>query len=183
MAGQSTATTKPSRSDEVPDPDQQMEISNRVRSQFESLAPKRPAKPNRSETDPTASFCASDNSIDIPELDRLRSLRSQPHGKFMGEGDCSEVKDEFVETEYYKNLAAIDKQHHTTGSGFIKVDKEGGGEIKTSGGAEIAGDGDAFSGRHAAVLKGNPATNDWIPAMEEDPQVFMSSKPSRSESS
>lgn len=50
-----------------------------------------------------------------------------------------------------------------TGSGFISVTKEGGDEngydIQLGNGG---GDGPAFK------FKSNPATNDWIPSVEED---------------
>ncbi|KAH0842018.1 hypothetical protein HID58_090560 [Brassica napus] len=39
------STMKPSRSDEVSDPDQQIKNSNEIRAGFDSLAPKRPTKP------------------------------------------------------------------------------------------------------------------------------------------
>lgn len=38
-------------------------------------------------------------------------------------------------------------------------------------------------GGEKAVYKSNPATNDWIPAAEEDLTSEFSSKPNRSESS
>lgn len=72
--------TKPSRSDEVLDADEQVRIANRVRAQIDSMAPKRPTKPNRSEPDsiaPTNDQSAANGNI--PELDKLRSLQSQSH--------------------------------------------------------------------------------------------------------
>ncbi|KAH7566646.1 hypothetical protein ACOSP7_023229 [Xanthoceras sorbifolium] len=168
MVGQWTAT-KPSRSDEVLDEDQQLMITNQIRSQFESLAPKRPTKPNRSEPDqspasnPSKDVCTADQSI--PELDRLRSLRSQSHVIYSGEG--ATVQDEFVETEYYKELVSIDKQHHTTGSGFIKIMKEGSEENVYD--IQL---GSGHGGRDRPTFKSNPATNDWIPTtLEDDHQI------------
>lgn len=72
--------TKPSRSDEVLDAVEQVRIANRVRAQIDSMAPKRPTKPNRSEPDsiaPTNDQSAANGNI--PELDKLRSLQSQSH--------------------------------------------------------------------------------------------------------
>lgn len=78
MVGHWTVT-KPSRSDEVLDTDQQLQIANQVRAQFDSIAPKRPAKPNRSESesDTTPPKPVPSDADQIPELDRLRSLQSQ----------------------------------------------------------------------------------------------------------
>ena len=77
MVGQWTVT-KPSRSDEVLDANQQLDITNQIRAQFDSIVPKRPAKPNRSEseTDAASPPTAADQNC-IPECDKLRSLQSQ----------------------------------------------------------------------------------------------------------
>ncbi|KAH0842019.1 hypothetical protein HID58_090561 [Brassica napus] len=93
-------------------------------------------------------------------------------------GGSAAVQDEFLETEYYTNLTSIDKQHHTTGSGFINVVKEDSGEEAVPAAAALDDD-----GGEKAVYKSNPATNDWIPAAEEDLTSEFSSKPNRSESS
>ncbi|XP_010437240.1 PREDICTED: uncharacterized protein LOC104721032 [Camelina sativa] len=171
---------KPSRSEEVSDPEQQIKNCNQIRADFDSLAPKRPTKPTRSEPGSPGSFTTSDEATDHPEADKFRSLQSQTHGKVLGEGDSSAVQDEFLETEYYTNLTATDKQHHTTGSGFINVVKEdGGGETTEAVTAVAIGD-----GGEKAVYRSNPATNEWIPAAaEEDLVSEFSSKPTRSESS
>ena len=127
MVGQWTVT-KPSRSDEVLDADQQQQIANQVRAQFDSLAPKRPTKPNRSEPDlatNTSSLTPAVDQVTIPELDKLRSLQSQSHVKISVGGDGL-VPDDFVETQYYKEMNSINKEHHTTGNGFIRVVREGG---------------------------------------------------------
>ncbi|XP_021273665.1 uncharacterized protein LOC110408868 [Herrania umbratica] len=177
MVGQWTVT-KPSRSDEVLDADQQQKITNQVRAQFDSLAPKRPIKPTRSEPDSATATSNFPPAVDqnIPELDKLRSLQSQSHLKIL-QGD-SVVQDEFVETQYYKEMDSIDKEHHTTGSGFIRVVREGGEgnryDIQLQNGQ---GAGNVFN---RPIFKSNPATNDWMPNVEED-QVFVSSKPNRSE--
>lgn len=73
------STMKPSRSDELLDPDEQVKNSNQIRADFDSLAPKRPTKPTRSEPGPPGSFSTSDETTDHPEADKFRSLQSQTH--------------------------------------------------------------------------------------------------------
>ncbi|KAJ6419809.1 hypothetical protein OIU84_029852 [Salix udensis] len=179
MVGQWTMT-KPSRSDDVLDADQQLQITNQTRAQFDSMVPKRPSKPSRSESDTTPTPTSSLSNVEqnnIPELDKLRSLQSQSPVLLSVEG-ANLVQDEFVETQYYTELDSIDKQHHTTGSGFIKVV---GGEEDEKNGYGIQLSGAAAGGRLVSCFKSNPATNDWTPSPEDD-QVFVSSKPNRSES-
>ncbi|KAI4327396.1 hypothetical protein L6164_019865 [Bauhinia variegata] len=173
MVGQTA--TKPSRSDEVLDADEQQRIADQIRAQFNSLAPKRPIKPDRS--DPDASTSNPVGSIidaqNIPELDKFQSLQSQSDA-ILSAGSSKDVQDEFVETQYYEQLTSIDKHHHTTGTGFIKVGREGGeGEYNIH-----------FDACETKVTfyKSNPATNDWVPNVDEH-QAFISSKPNRSESS
>ncbi|EEF37433.1 uncharacterized protein LOC8285602 [Ricinus communis] len=174
MVGQWTVT-KPSRSDEVLDANQQLEVANQIRAQFDSIAPKRPVKPSRSESDAAAAPCVAEQNS-IPELDKLQSLQSQPTILISAEGANIE-QDEFVETQYYKELDSIDKQHHTTGSGFIKVTKE-----ENINGYNIQFPRGHGAGTLVSGCRSNPATNDWIPNSEDD-QAFVSSKPNRSESS
>ncbi|XWS29754.1 hypothetical protein CRYUN_Cryun24cG0057600 [Craigia yunnanensis] len=180
MVGQWTVT-KPSRSDEVLQADQQQQITNQVRAQFDSLAPKRPTKPNRSEPDFATTTSNVPPAVDqyIPELNKLRSLQSQSqsHVKISVGGDTV-VQDEFVETQYYREMDSIDKEHHTTGSGFIRVVREGGEGNECD--IQLENGQGAGNVVNSPVFKSNPATNDWIPKAEED-QVFVSSKPNRSE--
>ncbi|KDP32008.1 hypothetical protein JCGZ_12469 [Jatropha curcas] len=171
--------TKPSRSDEILDANDQLEIAKKVRAQFDSIAPKRPAKPNRSESDITTRTppLSDADQRDIPELERLRSLQSQSISPivFSKEGVNIE-QDEFVETQYYKELDSIDKQHYTTGSGFIRAAKE-----ENENGYYIQlprGHGDAAT--LVSGCRSNPATNDWTPS-PHDSQGFVSCKPNRSE--
>ncbi|KAH8503302.1 hypothetical protein POPTR_007G049800v4 [Populus trichocarpa] len=186
MVGQWTMT-KPSRSDEVLDANQQLQITNQIRAQFDSMVPKRPSKPSRSESDTTTTPTSSLSEIEqdnIPELDKLRSLQSQSPNMFCpaqvlfsAEG-ANMVQDEFVETQYYTELDSIDKQHHTTGSGFINVVR---GEEHEKNGYGIQLSSAAAGGKLVSCFRSNPATNDWTPSPEDD-QVFVSSKPNRSES-
>jgi len=80
-----------------------------------------------------------------------------------------EVEEDYTESEYYKYMAAIDKEHHTTGTGFIKVDK-------TPQGFHLS-----VKSLQSRSFRSNPAMNDWDPAQEES--SFVSNKPLRSESS
>ncbi|XP_051140987.1 uncharacterized protein LOC127258251 [Andrographis paniculata] len=174
-AGQRTVVAKPGRSDDVLDEAQQIRIYNEVRAQFESLAPKRPIKPDRSEPGAFSdAVSAPDVEVPVPELDKLRSLRNQSQAVFP-ETNPSEAE-EFVETEYYKALDSIDKQHHTTGSGFIKA----GMDRNAVNGYELQVNG--FHGKQTEMaFKSNPATNDWTPKLEDHQVEFLSSKPDRSE--
>ncbi|KAG8384324.1 hypothetical protein BUALT_Bualt04G0106400 [Buddleja alternifolia] len=159
--GQQTAT-KPSRSDDVLDAAQQLQIYTQVRAKFDSMAPKRPIKPNRSEPDSISiSSPHKDKDIHTPELHNLRSLQYQSQTIIYSE--ATEVdQEEFVETEYYRALDSIDKQHHTTGSGFIKVavdHKNGDGyDLQLLGSHRING--------REMVFNTNPARNDWIPKFD-----------------
>ncbi|RDX60628.1 hypothetical protein CR513_61214 [Mucuna pruriens] len=171
MMEQLTAT-KPSRSDEILDGEEQVRIANQIRAEFDALEPKRPIKPNRSEPDALPQHPAV-SLHDIPELHKFQSLQSRPHHIISSAG-VVDAQDEFVETQYYTELASIDKQHHTTGSGFIKAVREGG-----EGGYEIQLP-DTHAQIHLQGYKSNPATNDWVPNFDPH-QVFVSSKPNRSE--
>ncbi|XP_074308801.1 uncharacterized protein LOC141643515 [Silene latifolia] len=171
---------KPSRSDEVLDQDQQLRVADEVRAHFESITPKRPIKPNRSEPDPDADAFLSTHhqahSETIPELNRLHDLKSQSQTVLSVEGGVP-VPEEFVETEYYMHKETVDKQHHTTGTGFIKMGNgnERGQKNEQQRSSKYAGTKGDYK------IKSNPATNDWTPSSEGDDQyVYVSNKPSRS---
>ncbi|PWA56101.1 maternal effect embryo arrest 59 [Artemisia annua] len=176
MVGQPSLTVKPSRSDEIIHPDQQLLISEQVRSYFESVLPKRPAKPNRSDPDSYVSTEPVDATI--PELVKFQSLVSQSQGIVSDHKATAE--EEFVETEYYKELVSIDKEHHTTGNGFIKVAREDNGNNSSYDIRLHTGTNGVYKNR---VVKSNPATNDWVPSSGDyyDQDKYMSLKPNRSE--
>ncbi|KAL2906357.1 Meiotically up-regulated gene 60 protein [Bienertia sinuspersici] len=157
MVGQRLpAVNKPSRSDEVVDPQHQVQITDKVKAQFESMAPKRPIKPNRSEPDAHAASLGhqpNNSQQPIPELQNLLSLNSTHH---QVTGEEWVEQEEFVETQYYKQLESIDKQHHTTGTGFIKATKEGG-----ENGEKYKFNGGEMKMEVLSEYKSNPATNDW----------------------
>jgi len=166
---------KPSRSDEVLDPHHQLLIADQIRSRFESLNPKRPTKPDRS--DPDSSLPpAPEHDGAIPEFDKLQSLRSQAQPAIPNGGQ-NLIEEEFVETSYYDELISIDKQHHTTGTGFIRAVREEDDDQNDydlpknleNGGVKVV----------ALGLRGNPAMNDWTPNFEDD-QAYVSTKPIRS---
>ncbi|ONK56869.1 uncharacterized protein A4U43_C10F13980 [Asparagus officinalis] len=71
-----------------------------------------------------------------------------------------EVVEEYVENGYYEDLNCVDKQHHTTGTGFIKVEKPADGDFGLKPAISSA---TVYQPAH----RGNPATNEWIPS--EDP--------------
>ncbi|CAK8539674.1 unnamed protein product [Lathyrus sativus] len=177
MVGELTAT-KPSRSDEVLDTEEQIRITNQIKAQFDALTPKRPIKPNRSEPEPQNTVSSTTlSSQNIPELEKLQSLQSNSQ-VFPSSHGVVDGQDEFVETHYYKELLSIDKQHHATGSGFIKVvrEDESGYEIQLPVNHVVVGE------TQIKGYKSNPATNDWVPNLDQHNQDFMSSKPNRSES-
>lgn len=179
MVGQWTVT-KPGRSDEVLEADQQQRITAQIRAHFDSITPKRPAKPSRSESDSPLSSPSHAANGTIPELYKFRTLQSQSqsesHAMVSTDGSAM-LPEEFVETHYYKELGSIDKQHHTTGTGFIKVERRG---VEDGYGLQLQ----RRENREMMLrgFKSNPATNDWIPSLEEDEVGYVSSKPSRSES-
>ncbi|KAF8410133.1 hypothetical protein HHK36_002655 [Tetracentron sinense] len=171
MGGQ-WVVSKPSRSDEVLEADQQLRIADQIRAHFDSMAPKRPIKPNRSEIDSTVaptqvSSFDDEEEEDIPEVNTFRSLQSQSHVIYSAD-EVSMVQDEFVETKYYNEFNSIDKQHHTTGNGFIEVAREGGGDeygLRMQRGHHEY---DAAREMMLMDFKSNPARNEWIPSVDDD---------------
>ncbi|XP_043708501.1 uncharacterized protein LOC122657772 [Telopea speciosissima] len=173
---------KPSRSDDVLEAEEQLRIASKIRDHFDSMAPKRPIKPNRSEPD-SSSSSSTVSSLDgenVPEYHKFLSLKSQQSNPIFS-GGSSLVQEEFVETPYYKELKSIDKQHHTTGSGFIRVEESFGDGYGLE--LDMGGHEHVRRAGKTTVFRSNPATNDWIPSTEVEGEAnFVSSKPSRSES-
>ncbi|XP_022149507.1 uncharacterized protein LOC111017922 isoform X2 [Momordica charantia] len=108
------AAGKPSLSDVVLADEDQILITNQIRAQFDSIAPKRPTKPSRSEPDSSPQNPPQEIASQqaIPELNKLLNLQSQSHGLHLGEGDSLLVQEEYVETQYYKELDSVEKRHH-----------------------------------------------------------------------
>ncbi|CAN6284808.1 unnamed protein product, partial [Urochloa humidicola] len=162
------AMSRPDRSDAHLSPEAEAEREAEVREYFDDAAPKRHTKPSRSDHSAVyADALVPDTSH--PELDKFQDLEAHTE-RLVCEG--GKVGEEFVETEYYKDLGGVGKQHHTTGTGFIRMDRDTGASFK------LSEDPDAAE-RHASC-KGNPATNEWIPSA--DTVYPASDKPSRSDS-
>ncbi|XP_043713850.1 uncharacterized protein LOC122662318 [Telopea speciosissima] len=182
VGGEEWVVRKPSRSDEVLEAEEQLRIASKIRDHLDSMAPKRPIKPNRSESDSSSSSAvvSSQETENVPEFHKFLSLNSQQSNPIIsGEGSPS-VQEEFVETHYYKELISIDKQHHTTGNGFIRV----GESFEDGYGLQLDRGSDHVRAGVTTAFRSNPATNDWIPGTEVAGETnFVSSKPSRSESS
>ncbi|OEL16383.1 hypothetical protein BAE44_0022602 [Dichanthelium oligosanthes] len=171
--------SRPNRSDANLSPEDEEAREAEVREYFDDAAPKRHTKPSRSEHSALyADALVPDSSH--PELDKFQELEAHTE-RLVCEG--GKVGEEFLETEYYKDLGGVGKQHHTvtadsdfsissTGTGFIKMDRAQGASFKLSEDPDTAE-------RHASC-KGNPATNEWIPST--DTVYPASDKPSRSDS-
>lgn len=162
-------SSRPDRSDAHLPPEEEARLAEETREYFDGVAPKRHTKPLRSEySDHYSDALPASDGDGIPELDRLRDLEADTE-KLVCEG--SEPKEEFVETRYYKELSGIDKHHHTTGTGFIRVEKSNDCSSK------LTSD-NGTSGCHPSC-RGNPATNEWIPSPDMD--IPTSHKPNRSD--
>ncbi|XAR60691.1 hypothetical protein NMG60_11034166 [Bertholletia excelsa] len=159
--------SRPNRSDIHVSKEEEAKMEEETREYFDAFAPKRHTKPQRSEYSSQYVDAQAINGV-IPELSAFQQLEHDSQ-KLLYNG--SEVREEFVETEYYKDLNCVGKQHHTTGTGFIKVENVNGKCFSLAPEADEA--------RHPAC-KGNPATNDWIPTAN-DMAAFYSEKPKRSD--
>ncbi|KAG8660162.1 uncharacterized protein LOC110606385 [Manihot esculenta] len=165
---------RPNRSDIHLSAEQEAKIQEETREHFDGLAPKRHTKPQRSEfsaqyVDAFPFPVSLPNHSSIPELLEFQRLQTDPQKLvYNGEGRVSE---EFVATEYYEDLNCVDKQHHTTGTGFIKMENANGKCFCLAP--------DPVSLCHPSC-RGNPATNEWIPAAD-DTVTFASDKPRRSD--
>ncbi|CAN4102244.1 unnamed protein product [Withania somnifera] len=163
---------RPNRSDVHVSKEEEAKIEEATREYFDGIAPKRHTKPQRSDyssayVDNMNISPSSDGTI--PEHLEFQRLENDTQ-KLVYNGS-SQVTEEFVETEYYKDLNCVDKQHHTTGTGFIKVENAEGNTL------DIGADSTTDSYH---VYKGNPATNDWIPSAVDEAN-FISDKPNRSD--
>ncbi|GJN14571.1 hypothetical protein PR202_gb01414 [Eleusine coracana subsp. coracana] len=167
------ATTRPARSDPHLSPEEAARVEAEVRVYFDSVAPRRPAKPPRSDpSEDAAAAEAGDGGGDLPELRKLQDLAAEPQKLVLdGAGDV-DGGEEYVETRYYDGLNCIDKQHHTTGTGFIKVERPNSNSLNVA----TAG----YSSASNVRCMSNPATNGWIPSSETI--IPASNKPSRSDS-
>ncbi|KAK6935766.1 hypothetical protein RJ641_032796 [Dillenia turbinata] len=155
---------RPDRSDTHMSREEEAKTERETRDYFDTLAPKRHTKPQRSEYSSQYHDALSNpNTQVIPEYTEFQRLENDTQKLVY---NASEVTEEFVETEYYKDLDCVDKQHHTTGTGFIKMDNTKGNNFSL--------EPDSGTECHASC-KGNPATNDWIPAAADEPQTSAAS--------
>ncbi|XP_002520440.2 uncharacterized protein LOC8279780 [Ricinus communis] len=160
---------RPNRSDIHMTMEEEVRIEAETRDHFDGLAPKRHTKPQRSEYSSQYADANPLHPTFTPEFLEFQRLQTDPQKlRHNGKGEAGQ---EFAETEYYEDLNCIDKQHHTTGTGFIKMENANGK------GFTLAPD--SVTCCHASC-KGNPATNDWIPAAA-DTATFASDKPKRSD--
>ncbi|CAA7406400.1 unnamed protein product [Spirodela intermedia] len=163
------ATLRPDRSDSHLSPEEEARITEEARAYFDGVTPKRHTKPQRSEySTQYADTLGPSEGGHIPELNRLHDLEADPE-KLICQG--TEPAEEYAETEYYKDLNCVGKQHHTTGTGFIRVEQPHANPLN------LAAD-DGAAGHHESC-RGNPATNDWIPSA--DLVIPTSHKPGRSD--
>ncbi|KAF3795541.1 hypothetical protein EJ110_NYTH00111 [Nymphaea thermarum] len=163
--------SRPNRSDAHLSREEETKVEEETRAYFDGQAPVRHSKPQRSDysSQYKDAFDYSHSAGDVPpEFQKFHDLEHRDTQKLTYSGN--EAPEEYVETEYYKDLNCVDKQHHTTGTGFIKVDKNGGTFNLMP---------DVHESDHHDSCKGNPATNEWIPSME--PVFPVSHKPKRSE--
>ncbi|XP_073157479.1 uncharacterized protein [Henckelia pumila] len=155
---------KPNRSDVQLSGEAAAQVEAATRDYFDRLAPKRPTKPQRSEHHTNHADASFSSAVDsnIPELVQFQILEEEDTQKLQLNKVDDDDDEEFTETEYYRDLNCVDKNHHTTGTGFIKAD-------------DTKGKGKCFSltqdsssvTQHHHSCTGNPATNDWIPAKGE----------------
>uniref|UniRef100_A0A803PUX3 Maternal effect embryo arrest 59 n=1 Tax=Cannabis sativa TaxID=3483 RepID=A0A803PUX3_CANSA len=172
-----SSTRRPNRSDVHLSQEEEGEIEAKTRDYFDGIIPKRHTKPQRSEysskyVDAIDSATTTNNHSNIPEYVEFQRLENDQQEKLVYEG--KKVEEEFVETDYYKDLSCVDKQHHTTGTGFIKVENTSDRSYNL--------EADTVTCCHASSTC-NPATNDWTPVPNaEDTMPIDSGKPNRSDS-
>ncbi|KAK6122121.1 hypothetical protein DH2020_044131 [Rehmannia glutinosa] len=84
-----------------------------TRDYFDGVAPKRHTKPQRSEYSSAYADALStnDDAVVIPEYVQFQHLQKDDNQKLVYNG--GNISEEFTETEYYRDLNGIDKQHHT----------------------------------------------------------------------
>uniref|UniRef100_A0A7C9D906 Maternal effect embryo arrest 59 n=1 Tax=Opuntia streptacantha TaxID=393608 RepID=A0A7C9D906_OPUST len=150
---------RPNRSDIHLSKEEEETIEEETREYFDELAPKRHSKPQRSEHS-SHYVDANTRSDIIPELAEFQRLENDPQKLDYNNGN--QAAEEFVETDYYKDLNCVDKQHHTTGTGFITMEDNGNAIGKNY---SIEPD---LGIIHHDSCKGNPATNEWIPSGDNE---------------
>lgn len=166
---------KPNRSEEISGTQAEREQhAQQVRAFLDANAPQRQLKPARSDAAEVTAAAEALKSADASSLppERKKFLQLLAAGVPLETRGSGDVGDDFTESEYYQYMAAIDKAHHTTGTGFIEMDKAPEGFHLTEDKTDL--------GHAHSHPRCNPATNDWEPAPREP--FLPSSKPARSES-
>ncbi|XP_044362947.1 uncharacterized protein [Triticum aestivum] len=104
--------SRPSRSDAHLSPVDEAVRVDEVRGYYDGAAPKRHSKPSRSDHSAVYTDALAGPGADgsHPELDKFQDLEAHSE-KLVCEG--GKAGEEFVETEYYKDLGCVGKQHHT----------------------------------------------------------------------
>ncbi|KAH9295787.1 hypothetical protein KI387_039375, partial [Taxus chinensis] len=101
----------------------------------------------------TDKLCPQISGQEAPEYIKFQELQSHKD-ELIYSGDSP--VEEFTETDYYKDFNDMDKEHHTTGTGFIKMERKGGCDFHL-------GEASNESFHHSRT---NPATNEWIPSAQ-----------------
>ncbi|XP_015873895.3 uncharacterized protein LOC107410922 isoform X1 [Ziziphus jujuba] len=163
---------RPNRSDIHLSRGEEAEIEATTRNHFDGITPKRHTKPQRSEYSSKYVDSLSNGAQQcIPEFLEFQRLENHPDQQKLN-WDTRDLREEFVETEYYKDLNCADKIHHTTGTGFINIDRTSDKRYNLAP--------DTVTACHDSC-KGNPATNEWIPEPAIDTIPLASGKPHRSD--
>ncbi|KAG0583567.1 hypothetical protein KC19_3G146900 [Ceratodon purpureus] len=162
---------KPNRSEELGTLEEQEQHTQQVRAYLDANAPRRQLKPSRSDAADMLANMSHEETTGSDPPEHVKYLKLVANGVPLETQGSGDVNEDFTESKYYQYMAAIDKAHHTTGSGFIKTDKAPEGFHLS----------DYPHGAARERHSGNPAMNDWEPAAITD--MSASTKPSRSESS
>lgn len=168
--------SKPNRSEEQSGTQEEQEQhALQVRAHLDANAPHRQLKPARSDAAETMSIISeASDALSTEPPERSKYLQLLATGLPLETRGSGDVSDDFTESEYYQYMAAIDKTHHTTGTGFINVDQAPDQGFHLS-------NNDVDQAHMQPRHRCNPAMNDWEPAPIST--LLTSSKPARSESS
>nr|PNR49719.1 hypothetical protein PHYPA_011615 [Physcomitrium patens] len=162
---------KPNRSEEIGTPEEQGQRAQEVRAYLDANAPRRPLKPSRSDAADMLAQVESNHTVVSDPPEQKKFLQLLANGVPLEMLGNAEVDEDYTESEYYQYKSAIDKAHHTTGSGFIKIEK-------TPQGFHLSTNPQSYHTREHHRC--NPAMNDWEPAPNSSESI--SNKPLRSES-
>jgi len=164
---------KPNRSEERSGTqEEQLQHVQQVRAYLDANAPRRQLKPARSDAAEVLSDAIGIAEAPSDPPERTKYLQLLATGVPLETRGSGYVSEDFTESDYYECMAAIDKAHHTTGTGFIEVGR-------SPEGFHLSDDANAADSRRMHP-RCNPAMNDWEPAPNST--FLTSTKPLRSES-